>query len=353
MWPDRKSVEVSVYLSANVVSGPAIMNNPRSSQLHLAGRPPAAAGSHPTQPAFFTVEPHGLDAATRTASVVEGEALFLASLPVIDDVTAQVCRRHRLSAAESDDFRSDVRLHFIERDYDVLRRFEGRSSLPTYVNVIIQRLFLDYRNRHWGKWRPSAQARRLGPTAVLFERLVTRDGWRVEQAMEMLRLNHGVVVDAALDRFAATLTSRSGRHFVTEDEAQAVPSDGPWADVKVVRAEQDFLAKRVQTALDRARQALDPEDRLVLRMRFEDAVPVADIARALHLDQKRLYRRIERLLAGIGESLEAEGISRTEARSLFADGSVSWERAGTGESGPNSRSGAATERARTSWLPKR
>jgi hypothetical protein len=88
-------------------------------------------------------------------------------------------------------------------------------------------------------------------------------------------------------------------------------------------------------------------------MRFEDAVPVADIARALHLDQKRLYRRIERLLAGIGESLEAEGISRTEARSLFADGSVSWERAGTGESGPNSRSGAATERARTSWLPKR
>jgi hypothetical protein len=47
---------------------------------------------------------------------------------------------------------------------------------------------------------------------------------------------------------------------------------------------------------------------------------VADIARALHLDQKRLYRTIERLLARIGERLDAEGISRADARELFADG---------------------------------
>ena len=28
----------------------------------------------------------------------------------------------------------------------------------------------------WGKWRPSAVAKRLGPTAVLLDRLLTRDG---------------------------------------------------------------------------------------------------------------------------------------------------------------------------------
>ena len=77
----------------------------------------------------------------------------------------------------------------------MLRRFEGRSSLTTYITVVVQRLFLDRRNRLWGKWRPSAEARRLGPTAVLLERLVSRDGWSAEQALETLRVNHGVTVD--------------------------------------------------------------------------------------------------------------------------------------------------------------
>jgi RNA polymerase sigma factor (sigma-70 family) len=280
------------------------MNNPRQQPRYPRG--------YATMPRAFA-QPAG--------TVVEGEALFLASLPVIDDVTGQVCRRHRLSASEADDFRSEVRLHFIERDYEVLRRFEKRSSLPTYVNVVIQRLFLDYRNRLWGKWRPSTDARRLGPTAMLIERLVARDGWSVEQVTETLRVNYGVTLDGSLHALCDKLARRGPkRQLVAEEHAEAIESREPPPDAHVVRVEQEFVAKRVRAALDRARQSLEPEERLILKMRFEDAVPVADIARALHLNQKRLYRTIERLLARIGERLDAEGISRADARELFADG---------------------------------
>ncbi len=55
---------------------------------------------------------------------------------------------------------------------------------------VVQRLFLDHRNRQWGKWRPSAEAKRRGPLAILLERLVVRDGWTFEQAVETLRTNH-------------------------------------------------------------------------------------------------------------------------------------------------------------------
>ena len=126
------------------------------------------------------------------------EAKFLEALPVIDDVTAQVCRRNRLNATESDEFRSDVRLHFIERNYEVLRKFEGRCALATYVNVVVQRVFFDWRNRMWGRWRPSTEARRLGPAAILLERLVTRDGWTLDQAIETARVNHKVEIDDTL-----------------------------------------------------------------------------------------------------------------------------------------------------------
>jgi RNA polymerase sigma factor (sigma-70 family) len=256
---------------------------------------------------------------------VEGEALFLASLPVIDDITGQVCRRHRLSPAEADDFRSEVRLHFIDRDYDVLRQFQKRSSLPTYVTVVVQRRFLDYRNRLWGKWRPSAEAKRLGPTAITIERLVVRDGWSLEQVVETLRVNHGVTIDEPLQAICDKLTRRGPkRQIVAEEYADELEGREAPPDANVVRAEQGFLAKRVRVALDRARQALAPEERLILKMRFEDSVPVADIARALHLNQKRLYRTIERLLRDLGDRLEKAGVSRADASAMFADGQL-WE----------------------------
>jgi RNA polymerase sigma factor (sigma-70 family) len=256
--------------------------------------------------------------AVSTEPAVKDEAFFLASLPVIDDVSAYVCRRHRLSGAEAEDFRSEVRLHFLERNYEVLRRFEGRSSLPTYVTVVIQRLYLDYRNRQWGKWRPSAEARRVGPAGILLERLAARDGLTLEQAVETLRLNHGIELDEPLRALTAKIAKRSpGRLFVAEDAAAGIEGGGLTPDANVLRAEQGFLAKRVKTALDRARQGLLPEERLILKMRFEDSFAVSQIAAALRLDQKKLYRTIDRLLARLRTSLAAEGLSSDEVSALF------------------------------------
>ena len=285
------------------------------------------------------------------AIAVSDEASFLAALPVIDDVAAQVCRRHRLSSTEADDFKSEVRLHFIERNYEVLRKFEGRCALSTYVNVVAQRVFLDYRNRTWGRWRPSTEARRLGPTAILVERLVTRDGWTLDQAIETLRTNHQIEIDDAIRAFCNAMASRGpARRMVSDDDAAEVVSQGPSADANVVLAERDFLAKRVQAALDRARQSLQPMERLILRMRFDDRAAVSDIARVLHLDQRRLYRTIERLLKTVGEAMQADGVSRVDIEALFNAPAIEWHEPGS-DNGPLSPGNATgrTEGKGASW----
>jgi RNA polymerase sigma factor (sigma-70 family) len=248
------------------------------------------------------------------------ETLFLSNLPVINDVVARVCRRHHLSAGEAEEFAAELRLHLIERNYEPLRKFEGRCSLRTYLMVLVQHFFYDYRNRLWGKWRPSAEAGRLGPAAILLERLVTRDGWSVEQATEILKTNHGVSVDETLARLALSIAKRQpSRQIVPEREAEEIESAAAPPDANVVSAEQNFLAKRVYATLDRARQALSPDERLILKMQFDDGVSVADIARALGLNQKRLYRTVTRILAKLRERLEADGMSKEEIRALFAD----------------------------------
>jgi RNA polymerase sigma factor (sigma-70 family) len=300
------------------------MNNPRSERPLFPHSVTPLGLVRPRHDSRATTGGQRSTVPASAGSSVNNEPLFLSSLPVINDVTLLVCRRHHLSGAEAEDFAAEVHLHFIERNSEVLRRFEGRSSLRTFLSVVIHRLFLDYRNRLWGKWRPSADARRHGPTAMLVERLVTRDGWTFEQALEMLLINHQLKIDGVLLAFCQQLSARGpGRQFVAESEADQVESATPSPEANVLRAEQDFLAKRVRTVLGRVLQALVPEERLILKMRFYDAVPVADIARALHLDQKRLYRTIDGLLANLQVCLIAEGISREDVDKLFADDTLS------------------------------
>jgi len=341
-------------LTSALSSAPAIMNNPRSEPLF----PARTATSEPSaaQRASTRVATRKDVVEAPAASLVEDEALFLSSLSVIDDVTAQVCRRHRLTPAEAEDFNSEVRVHFIQRNYEPLRRFEGRSSLRTYLTVVIHRLLFDYRNRLWGKWRPSSEARRLGPTAQLIERLVLRDGWTFDQVVEMLRVNHGVSMAGELEDFCARLRQRPpGRQIVSENHASEVESATSAPDANVVRAEQGFLAKRLRASLDRARHALSADERLILKMRFEDGMAVADIARALHLNQKRLYRTIDGLLASLGRSLEAEGLSRDVVRTLFAEGNLDADQvADIGEDVAGASPGQApADRSRRSWLHQR
>jgi RNA polymerase sigma factor for flagellar operon FliA len=57
-------------------------------------------------------------------------------------------------------------------------------------------------------------------------------------------------------------------------------------------------------------------DRVFLRLRYEDGLSVAAIARMSSLDQKELYRRLERLLKGIRLDLAAEGIGWSEVSRL-------------------------------------
>jgi len=255
---------------------------------------------------------------------VSNEQFFLAQLPVVERVTARICRRDHLRDTEAEDFASEVKLHLIQNDYEVLRRFQGRSSIQTYLTVVIQRLFVNYRNRIWGRWRPSADAVRLGPLAILLERLVSRDGWSFEEAQEQMRANHGVAqTREALYALWTGLSPSAARRFVPEDAAAEVPSAEPSPDDNVLRAERNFVRHRVRAALDRARRALTAEERLLVRMQYDDGYTINEVAITLHMKPKPLYRTFERLRARLKASLIADGVSASDVRMLFASSSES------------------------------
>ena len=249
------------------------------------------------------------------------EARFLEALPAIEATLRFVGRRHRLSAEDLEDFASEVKLAFIEKNYDALMRFEGRSSLKTYLVTVIQRLFLDRQRRHWGKWRPSAEAKRLGPIALRLEQFLYRDSMSVEEACETLRTNHGAPETMEeLRALTQRIPARTSRRVEAMNGDEAHEIAAPLYQSPLSHLQSGHTAATCQAVIEESINALPPEDRVVLRLRFEDDVPLADISRSLSLDQKRLYKRMEAMLAQFREHMESKGLAWAEVSTMIERG---------------------------------
>jgi RNA polymerase sigma factor for flagellar operon FliA len=247
------------------------------------------------------------------------EALFVQNVPVIDRATAVVARRHGFSPDDTKDLTSWVHLRIIEDNYAALRKFRGESSIATYLTVVVAMLVRDYRAQHWGRWRPSASARRLGDVAIRLETLVHRNGLPLQQASELLR-TAGVTTqtDRQLSTLFAQLPSRRPLRPVevgADSLAQVVTTSS--ADTPMELQQLDDEREKCRQLVEDALNALPTEDRLILRLRFWENVSVADIARGLRLEQKPLYRRLERLLVDLRRALTTAGLQPRRLQELL------------------------------------
>jgi RNA polymerase sigma factor (sigma-70 family) len=206
---------------------------------------------------------------------------------------------------DADDFRQSVHLRLLERNYDIFRRFAGRSSMKTYLTVVVCRMLLDWQNHTMGKWRPSAAARRLGATAEHLDRLLHRDGCSIDEAVEYFCAQHADADAGAIRQLALAIPPRVPR-AVRLAQAHATTSD--FRDPVEERAQAMQSAAR-RTALARALTRLERGDRTLIFLRYRKQISVQQIAQRRAEDAKVLYRRFDRLLLRLRRQLAGEGIA--------------------------------------------
>ena len=244
--------------------------------------------------------------------------MFVANQEIIERALKIVCARQHLTGPDAEDFCSTFRLRLLETDYAILRKFEGRSSIQTYLVSVITHFFQDWRNARWGKWRPSAEARRLGNVAVELETLCVRDQVGFETACELLLARHGPALTRAdLEALGARLPHRLTRAFVSDQEISSLASPVATPDAALLSNEAAEAARRATVAMRGALGELHAQDVLIVRMLVENDLPVATIARTLKLDQKPLYRRVHQVLATLRARLEDQGISAGDVADLL------------------------------------
>jgi len=227
-------------------------------------------------------------------------------LAVLDSVIATIVRSGRLTPEDGEDFRQTIYLRLAERGGDLFRRFDGRSSLRTYLFVVVNRMLLDWRNHTYGKWRPSVAARRHGAVAISLDRLINRDGYSVEQAIEQVQCLQPGVDAGRLRHLAATLPERRTRHIVATELSEQTTTG--FADP--VEAQQRTLEVRLhRAALARALEGLDTGDRRLIWLRYYRRLTVPAVAAQLQTEPQILYRRFNRIMRVLRQRLMERGVT--------------------------------------------
>lgn len=249
------------------------------------------------------------------------QRLLLDHLDLIDQIVRTTGRRRHLSA-EQEEFAGFVRLRLIEDDYAVLRKFQHRSSMRTYLAAVIERLSLDFCVERWGRWRPSAVADRLGPVAVLLERLVTRDGHTLGEAIEIVQTGHAAGISAGeLRDLWEQLPARHKTTEVGEEAAATVPSTQN-SETHVEDAELRVDMGRLERTLRSAFANVPDQDRVLVALRFDQELSMVEIARLTGSSVPTLHRRLDRTIKELRRALSASGFDPREVAGLIGHASI-------------------------------
>jgi RNA polymerase sigma factor (sigma-70 family) len=243
--------------------------------------------------------------------------LLLRQLPLIERITTVICRRYNMDQAAIEEFMAEVRLRFVMDDYEALRAFRGRSSFSTYAATVIGRMLINQRRHQLGKWHDSAEARRRGPIGIDVERALVRDGRSIQEALPGLVAKYPGITAAEIEQIAATLPGRVRRRRVNLEEAEGVA--GPAEVDGVIRME---MAAQITAVVCSFIDGLPGDDQLILRLRFDCDMTVAQIARSLHRDQQVLYRLLHKHFDALRTELTRLGIDAKAVEDLIGSDST-------------------------------
>jgi len=246
--------------------------------------------------------------------------LFEANLSTIDRIIARVCWRARIQGADAEDFASTVKVSLLDDDCAILRKHEGRSSIATYLGVVIDRMLTDERVRTLGRWDPSTEAQRLGPAALLIERLLRRDRRSMEEAWPIIRGVHPELTRDDAEQIAARLPERAPRPRFVALEATELPpiAASDRADAAALSADDRVLSERTSHIVRETLSSLPVEELALVQFHYGASMSIADISRMMRLPQRPLYRRIERVLTTLRRALDGAGIDATAIPGLVS-----------------------------------
>jgi RNA polymerase sigma factor (sigma-70 family) len=245
------------------------------------------------------------------------EELYRQNLGMIQEIHQCLCRKKRVPPEEAKDLASEIHLKLIDDDYRVLRQWNQRSQLRTYLASVVACVWCDHVRQIKGRNRPSASARGSGPLAEKLEALLG-EGHSVDGAYEQLRPYFPELTRDQVEKLAIEVKPKTRPWFDGDEEAIAdLPASEPDGEVRIAQKEGIALKRKALSLMGELLAELPEQDRVLLVSAHAASIKVSRIAKSLGLVQKPLYRRIDKRLDELKRKLEAAGVRWEQLREVL------------------------------------
>lgn len=269
-----------------------------------------------------------------------------------------VTRARRILAGSTDDWQSLVadysglalataRRHLSDQDaarnvvvdvferlyHGMLGQYDGRSSLATWLVLVVRNAAIDQLRREQGRLRVPAAVHRRGDVDQRIFTLFFLQGWPFVHVLSQVRsegtcLGGDELWDRLHDLYELTDPHvRRRLRYAREAYRYGAPS-GRWLEYvdhrrdemadqqAAMRADANLQAAASEQAMERVRQEtsrLDRDEQDVLRLRFHHGLSAREIAHELKLDnQRQAFTLLERSLRKLRRAVVAPPLAGPE-----------------------------------------
>ena len=235
------------------------------------------------------------------------------------------------SENEADELLNELLDHLKADDYRVLRQFQGKAKLTTYLTTAISNLVIDLVRKKKGRSRAKERAREMGEVAAhLYDAVYCRD-YSLGEAQGFLQATWGITAGHAelgvmLERMRGRESYQtpaeicqgwphSGKEIMTRDGMETSLAD-PARSAEQMLAD-DQRERSARHVLEAVLKELSGEERLILSLRFpkddlEEPKANREIAQMLQLTEKAVDNRIRRILKHCRQMILAQGLSLSD-----------------------------------------
>ncbi len=196
-------------------------------------------------------------------------------------------------------------------------RPDGPARFETWLAVVARNLCLDWLRSRFGRNRTFRSLERMTPLENEVFRLHVQQGLSLDATFAQLKPRNSDLtveaVEAADARIQQALSPRQRwllRQRSAERETVSVDTSGEEGTVDVEpedphpSPELEFIAGEDRRRLDKALARLEPEQRLLIRLRFEEELSLAEIARLTGAgDAQRAHHRLNLALSELRKFL--------------------------------------------------
>jgi len=202
-----------------------------------------------------------------------------------------------------------------------LRKFDpgGAASFTTWLRAVVHHLFIDWRRKNTGRFQPFSWVTSLSRVEQEVFRCLYHDGHTVESTFEVLSASAPGLTHTAVEGIAEQLASRltPRERWLLSTRRLRIDSLDDFSDETPALSIPDLSATPERAAMDNEWQktlevalaALPASERLLIQMRFEQDLTLAEIARITGLkDAQTVDRRIRTALDTLRDRMS--GFSR-------------------------------------------